>query len=112
QMQGCYEKYIDENLVYYFPHADKDFIIIQQNLGGLMNKRAVQENKKIIINDIIRNPVIQCMLNIKSIDSDKYYSNKISVEIEFFLPSGCYATIAIPQFISQLIPYEAKVVNF
>lgn len=89
-------------------------------LFTLQKNRLIEllQNKKIIMNKLVpdrssttpfkneREIILNVKFNIHDINEDKQFYGKYSADISFFLPSGCYATIAVPQFLLNVLKYD------
>jgi tRNA pseudouridine13 synthase len=95
----CY--YNDNCFPLYFT-ADMDYfteIIAKHNI---LQKKIPAESNIIDIRTHRRNIVQNTTFKIHSIDKDALFKDHYSSVVSFFLPSGSYATVAIPQFLYNI----------
>lgn len=66
----------------------------------LKNKRASIKNGSIQYSEYTRPPIISSKIMVRESGSDELNPNKFFCTLSFFLPSGSYASMIIPQFLT------------
>lgn len=66
----------------------------------------IDKNMELTLKYYYRYSYIDTIIHINAIDEDTVFERMNSICVDFFLPSGCYATMAIKQFLCNL-EYQA-----
>ncbi len=87
---------------------DEAYVELLENCSKIVNTRMIVEagEFKPVIHK--RNVVIQTTVQVGPIATDELNKGKYSCQVAFYLPSGCYATIAIPQFMQRFLVVSKK----
>ena len=109
-------EYIKKNMPYYEKNYDGICYVMPQSGRYLSNADSIQErvcvprydvdsNMELSLKYFYRYIFIDTIMHIDSIEEDSLNKEMYAVNIDFFLPSGCYATMAIKQFLFE-VEYE------
>lgn len=98
-----YKTSILDYLEYHFLLNELDILNILVKYPVLDNRRIVKDGNKFKNIDYKRNTVIQTHIYVEEIAEDDLNPGKHSVTLSFHLPTGCYATIAIAQFMQKFL---------
>jgi len=99
EMTGDYIKREIDGLIYFYLNKE-DKISMLQNYDQLnCQKVSISPEQKLMLSEFSRQIIIQLNLSCGDILKDNLYPHQWCVPIDFFLPSGCYATMAVDQFI-------------
>lgn len=98
-----YEKLIYDNLEYFIPLRGNDLENLNNDIKKIRIPRYnIDKDMKIETKYFYRYSYMTTIINIISINKDIFFDNKFCVDVEFFIPSGCYATMVIKQLISDI----------
>ncbi len=98
---------IEKDKIYYYKINDFNFCFtscqeilydILKNNSELPMKKYSLDNLK-VVKKSLRPTVIQACVRIVDMEEDEYHQDMWKCTIEFFLPSGCYATMLIRQLL-------------
>lgn len=87
---------------YPFLTNSRDIARLLLNKLSLKNTRARVDDKLIEYQQYIRSPVVETKILTGTQEKDAMNQGKYACTISLFLPSGCYASIAVPQFLLLL----------
>ncbi len=96
-----YTQHTHENITYYFISSWLDKLHLAKQLKSLEHTRVVFNCDKFINKKINRSTIVQINLICHNIFEDKLNPGYWAIDCSFFLPTGCYATIAIPQMLED-----------
>lgn len=103
----CVDKYYD-GIIYVMPKNGNHLICLSDSLEKICVPRyEIDNNMELRLKYYYRYSYIDTIIHTKSVEEDMMFHGMCSVNIEFFLPSGCYATMAIKQFLCNL-EYQAE----
>lgn len=94
--------YTDSNIDYYFSHDLTAKLKILQTKHNLEYRRVTPSSNGFTTTPLQRNILTQVNVQCNRIFVDDLNANHWAAEVIFFLPSGSYATIAIPQVLHEL----------
>ena len=97
-----YTKQLD-GVDYCFPNKPDDIINMITQKELINNTRVITDGASFIEVPYKRNPVIQTKIYINNITPDNLNPGYYSISLSFYLTTGSYATIAIAQFLQQLL---------
>lgn len=97
-------KYAEDGISFSFLIGSKTKLELLSNgiEMDLPYTRVVLVDNKFVSLSLNRHTVIQTCLMCNNIFPDDIYSGYWAVDISFFLPTGCYATMAIPQLMIDI----------
>lgn len=102
----CVEKNYD-GIEYAMPKNGNHLIRLSDNLEKICVPRYdIDKNMELTLKYYYRYSYIDTIIHVNSVDEDTVFQGMCSVNVDFFLPSGCYATMAIKQFLCNL-EYQA-----
>lgn len=108
EMNINHQQYDLDGMHLYMPVIPKDYLRLM-GAEKLKNIRVVYENQQFKKVEHIRSKILQSFVNIINIKEDEYNQNKYVCNMSFYLPSGSYATVLIPQFLQYLFSREKEI---
>jgi tRNA pseudouridine13 synthase len=102
-MGGDYTStYEYEGILYCFSHSQNILHKVIQNAAELPIIRYFSDGQQELSKESSRTTIIQTCIRVTDTTEDEYHPNKWKNVVEFFLPSGCYATMLVKQLISSI----------
>lgn len=100
-----YEKSYD-GISYVMPQSGKCLANVDSSHEKLCVPRYdVDSNMELSLKYFYRYTFIDTIIHVGSVEEDSLNEEMYAVNIDFFLPSGCYATMAVKQFLCE-VEYE------
>jgi len=101
---------VEENEISYtYPCLWREKIDLMKNKKIFDCEKAIVVENRIVHSKNERQFIMQIMARFHKVFIDPIYTNKLACVVEFFLPSGCYATVAIPQLLRDIcVKYNLK----
>ncbi|MFD1708567.1 tRNA pseudouridine(13) synthase TruD [Siminovitchia sediminis] len=90
---------LDEGIPFYYLEEQEKLIELLKHYPSLEFIKHKSEGGKIFDRISSRPTVIQTFIENIKVDKDELYSDSLKMTVSFYLPSGCYATMAIKQWI-------------
>lgn len=87
-----------------------DLSDLQKNCSQINNSRIVYEGDQFRNSVYKREIIVTTTIKVGSVVADDLNQGRYACKVSFYLPSGCYATIAIPQFMQKFITSEKETV--
>ncbi|MEN9470650.1 MAG: tRNA pseudouridine(13) synthase TruD [Candidatus Aquirickettsiella gammari] len=97
---------IIDTIEYKFLFNNNDILNLLKNYPQTTNIRVLFENDQFKNVSHARNTVIQTKIKVEETFDDLLNPNKYCCDFSFFLPSGCYATIALAQLMEKFVSFE------
>lgn len=104
---GADEEIVDvevEGLAYRYAASSRLVCRVLADNPDLPYRRYTFVNGRVSFVESSRPTVIQTQIAIANCAADEHYLGRSRLEFRFFLPSGCYATAAIRQLLTQVEP--------
>lgn len=99
---GDFSEYNEGDINFFFPN--KSSVLLQLLEINNLNYLKYRVNEGIIkATTSIRPIVIQCVIEVNEIEIDDIFDCRWKCGVSFFLPSGCYATMAIKQLFHYIM---------
>ena len=93
----------EEEIMYLYPLEKSVKIELLQSYPELKYPKIKIENNKLLKTKSSRQTVISSIVYPQRILPDKFNKNAYSCELLFNLPTGCYATVFVKQFIDEIV---------
>ncbi|WP_158561114.1 tRNA pseudouridine(13) synthase TruD [Eubacterium sp. AF36-5BH] len=101
----CYEKIYD-GISYVMPQSGECLANVDRDYEKVCVPRYdVDSNMELSLRYFYRYAFIDTIIHVGNVEEDSLNEGKYAVNIDFFLPSGCYATMAVKQFLCE-VEYE------
>lgn len=92
-----------EGLLFYLPLSKESHSKMDSNHERICVPRYdVDSNMELSLKYYYRYTFVDTIIHVDSVEKDVLHSDMYAVNLDFFLPSGCYATMAVSQFVHDV----------